>query len=134
MTSLSQMRDLNTTDPLPGLGPKVEPPKPEPPKPAPVRPGSEIFKKPDGTLETKINHGPLFLRRDTEVSTSRKVKVGDRVRILSGQPRHARINSMIGEVFVVSQVTADSVQIGCFSFFPPGVRNRHGLLHTEFAD
>lgn len=48
------MRDLNVQDPLPTLGPKVEPPA------KPAASGScpterlGVFKKPDGKLETRI--------------------------------------------------------------------------------
>lgn len=68
MTRLLAIRDLNQGDPLPGLGPKVEPErKPAPaerPQPLPHNP--EVLRRPDGKLETDIskNKGVAWQRRD----------------------------------------------------------------------
>ena len=68
MTRLLAIRDLNQGDPLPGLGPKVEPKQePAPPaRPQPLPHNPDVKRKPDGMLETDIsrNGGVAWERSD----------------------------------------------------------------------
>lgn len=50
MPSLSSTRNLDSQDPIGGLGPKKEPPPAPPPEPKVISPG--IIERPNGKLET----------------------------------------------------------------------------------
>lgn len=52
--TIHAMRDLNRADPLPELGPRVEPTPPA--APAPVSRGDGFLVHPEGTLSTEIVH------------------------------------------------------------------------------
>lgn len=73
-----------------------------------------------------------WARQPQQPTPERKVKVGDWVRILSGQPDHP-VNDLIGHVVQVTEVRSNGIDAGGWAFNFPGKDNDSGYLMTEFA-
>lgn len=73
-----------------------------------------------------------WARQPQQAAPERKVKVGDWVRILSGQPDHP-VNDLIGEVVQVTEVKPYGINAGGWGFNFPGKATDSGELMTEFA-
>lgn len=73
-----------------------------------------------------------WARQPQQAAPERKVKVGDWVRILSGQPNH-ELNELIGKVRQVTKVGTDWIEVEDWRFFLPGETTDDGYLMTEFA-
>lgn len=129
---LLAIRDLNQEDPLGPLGKKIEPVKQAPasapaPKPSPFNP--DVFIRPDGTLETRIKENEKAKFGVLEVrGTPRRVKVGDRVRILkAGGPDTNR--EYVGLIVRVAHVV-----VGTDTQFDFIVTDKRYCLHLPGAD
>ena len=75
-------------------------------------------------------------RRPAPQKSRRQPKVGDRVKILSGQRGIKGVNALVGSLQVVEQVynNGDSIKVRVWGFRAPGIVDGSGQLLTEFAD
>lgn len=136
------------------LGPPVREVREVPP-PAPkptATPG--VVEMPDGKMRTNLplppklvhdsmcykatiasKHADIAVFDDLEPAPEpRQVKVGDWVRIVSGQRSIPKINEMVGDVFQVTHVDSDAIRVNGWSFSHPGMNHFDGQLWTAFAE